>query len=224
MDMEKELKQEVWMGDCLELMKDIPDKSINMVLTDVPYGEVNRKSNGLRNLNKGVADILNFDLNEFLYELDRVCSGSFYIFCCTEQVSSVRSFFAKRKLSTRHCLWEKTNPSPMNGQHIWLSSVENCIFAKNKKAIFNEHCKSSVWRFPNGRSKIHPTEKPLKLFEYLIKTSSSEGDLVFDPCAGSGTTLVAAKNLNRQFVGIEKEKEFYDICLKRLSEVKNESN
>jgi len=107
----------------------------------------------------------------------------------------------------------------MNGQHIWLSSIENCIFTKNKKATFHEHCKSSVWRFPNGRSKTHPTEKPLKLFEYLIKTSSNESDLILDPCLGSGTSVIAANNLNRQFIGIEKEKEYYNICVERLSKV-----
>jgi DNA modification methylase len=209
--------QEVWLGDCLELMKNIPDKSVSSIFTDIPYNQINRKSNGLRKLNKGSADVLSFDLNYFLEEINRVCFGSFYIFCSTEQTSLIRSFFSKNKLSTRHCIWEKTNPSPMNGQYIWLSSIENCIFAKNKKSIFNEHCKSSVWRFPNGKSKKHPTEKPIKLFEYLINVSSNENDLILDPCAGSGTTLVAAKKLNRQFIGIEKEKKYYDICLERLN-------
>lgn len=209
--------QEVWLGDCLELMKNIPDKSVSSIFTDIPYNQINRKSNGLRKLNKGSADVLSFDLNYFLEEINRVCFGSFYIFCSTEQTSLIRTFFIEKKLSTRHCIWEKTNPSPMNGQYIWLSSIENCIFAKNKKSIFNEHCKSSVWRFPNGKSKKHPTEKPIKLFEYLINVSSNENDLILDPCAGSGTTLVAAKKLNRQFIGIEKEKEYYDICLERLN-------
>jgi len=78
---------------------------------------------------------------------------------------------------------------------------------------------SSVLDFkvvPNRNGKLHPTQKPLLLCEYLIKTYSNENDLILDNCAGSGTTLLAAKNLNRQFIGIEKEKEYYDICLERL--------
>jgi len=66
------------------------------------------------------------------------------------------------------------------------------------------------------KSNLHPTQKPVSLCEYLIKTYTNEGDLILDNCAGSGSTLVAAKKLNRQFIGIEKEKEYYNICLKRL--------
>lgn len=177
---------------------------------------MNRKSNGLRNLDKGDADILTFDLDLFLIECDRVCKGTTYIFCGTEQVSQIRSTLKGFGLSTRHCIWNKTNPSPMNGQHVWLSSIENCIFAKNSGAPFNEHCKGAVWNFPNGRSKFHPTEKPLGLFEYLVKTSSNENMIVLDPCAGSGTTCLAAKKLNRRYIGIELNEKFYNHACKRL--------
>jgi site-specific DNA-methyltransferase (adenine-specific) len=119
-------------------------------------------------------------------------------------------------LTTRHCVWEKTNPSPMNGQYVWLSSIENCIYARNKGATHNEHCKGGVWRFPNGRSKQHPTEKPIKLFEYLIEVSSNEGDIVLDPCIGSGTTAVAALRTGRNFIGFETEPAYVEIANKRL--------
>ena len=69
----------IHLGDCLEVMKDIPDKSIDMVLTDIPYGEVNRNSNGLRNLDKGKADIIDFNLDELVNELCRITKGSIYI-------------------------------------------------------------------------------------------------------------------------------------------------
>lgn len=208
-----------YFGDCLKIMENIDTNSIPLILTDIPYDEVNRKSNGLRNLDKGTADVLTFDLDKFLEQCYRVCSGSIYIFCGTEQVSHIRKTFVDFKLSTRHCIWEKSNPSPMNGQYTWLSSIENCIFAKKPKATFNEHCKSSVWKFPNGRSKVHPTEKPLKLFEYLVKTSTNIGDSVLDPCAGSGTTGLACKNLNRNYIMIEKEEQYYKICKERLGEI-----
>ncbi len=86
------------------------------------------------------------------------------------------------------------------------------------KATFNAHCKNVVWDFPCGRGKVHPTEKPIKLFEYLVGVSSNENDKILDPFAGSGTTGVACKNLNRKFILIEKEQEYIDVINKRLNE------
>lgn len=211
---------ELYLGDCLELMKQIEDKSIDMILTDIPYNEVNRKSNGLRKLDKGIADSSDFDIEKLCNEFNRICEGSIYIFCGSEQVSYLRNYFKLNDFSTRHCIWEKTNPSPMNGQHIWLSSIENCIYAKRKNATFNEHCKSSVWHFANGSSKIHPTEKPLKLFEYLISVSSNENDTILDPFIGSGTTAIACIKLNRNFIGIEKEPLYYTKAQMRIYDYK----
>lgn len=199
--------------DCMEYMRNISDNSVDLTLTDIPYDVINRDSNGLRNLDKSKADIATFDLDEFVKEVVRITKGSIYIFCSTEQVSKVRQLLVEYKLSTRLCIWEKTNPSPMNGQHMWLSGVECCIYGKKPKATFNEHCKNTVWRYPTTKrkgGKIHPTEKPEKLLNYLIETSSNVGDLVFDPCAGSGSTLKCAKNLNRNFLGCELDKDFFD--------------
>lgn len=203
-------------GDCLEVMKDIEDKSVDLIITDIPYGVINRNSNGLRSLNKGVADIVEFSLNSLINEFVRLTTGSIYIFCSTEQVSDLRGLMISKGLSTRLMIWNKTNPSPMNGQYIWLSSVECCVYGKFKNATFNQHCKGSVLNFPCGRNKLHPTEKPLKLFEYLIESSSNKGDVVLDPFLGSGTTAVACKKLKRHCIGIEKEEKYIEISKKRL--------
>ena len=203
-------------GDCFELMKDIPDKSIDLILTDIPYGKVNRKSNGLRNLDKGNADIVDFDMQDMVTEFCRVTKGSIYVFCSTEQVSEIRKQMVNNGLSTRLVIWNKTNPSPMNGQHIWLSSVECCVYGKFRNATFNEHCKGSVLNFSCGRGKIHPTEKPIKLFEYIVSVSSNEGDLVLDPFAGGGTTAIACKNKNRNWILIEKDPEYYKMAEIRI--------
>lgn len=196
----------------------IPDKSIDLILTDIPYDVVNRASNGLRHLNKRRADVITFDLKDFLSECVRVCKGSIYIFCGTEQVSFIRERLVASGLSTRLIIWEKTNPSPMNGKNIWLSGVELCVFGKFRGATFNEHCKNTVLRYPSGRSKLHPTGKPLEMFEYLIKTSSSKGNIVLDPCLGSGTTAVAALRTGRQFIGFELSKSYFRKATKRISE------
>ena len=220
----------IYNEDCMEVFKRIDDSSVQLILTDIPYGEVSKNgeerakySGQLRKIDKGKADELTFELEEFLSECYRVCKGSIYIFCGIEQVSNIFSYFKNKKdCMVRQCAWKKTNPTPSNGQHMWLSSMENCIFIKKRKTIFNENCKSSVWDFPTGRSKVHPTEKPLALFEKLILASSNEGDLILDPCMGSGTTIIGAINNNRNFIGIELDNTYFDIAKQRIENTYNE--
>ena len=206
----------LYKGDALEIMNTFPKESIDLVLTDIPYGEVNRKSNGLRNLNKRDADELNFELSMFLSFMNLLVKGSVYVWCGTEQISEIRRFLVTSGFSTRVGVWEKTNPSPMNGQYIWLSGIELCVYGKKKGATFNEHCKNTVWRYSSGRSKLHPTQKNLDLFEYLIKVSSNEREIVLDPFVGSGTTAVACEKLNRRWIGIELNEEYCEIAKQRI--------
>lgn len=207
-------------GDCIELMKLQPNNNVELTLTDIPYDVVNRDSNGIRNFDKTDADIITFDLDTFVSEVVRITNGSIYIFCSTEQVSFLRAALIKHGLTTRLCIWEKTNPSPVNGQYLWLSGVECCVFGRKKGAIFNEHCKNTVWRYPIVRNQLHPTQKPLELFRYLVKVSSNVGDTVFDPCVGSGTTLVAAKLEGRNYIGYDISQEYIEIAKKRVEETK----
>lgn len=210
-------EQIITQNDADDFLRGLPDNYADLLLTDIPYEGVNRQSNGLRNLDKGKADILlNIPLKPLIKEMIRVTKGSGYIFCGWGQISSIVEVIREHGLSNRLCVWRKTNPSPMNGDKIWLSGAEFCVFFKKKNAYFNEHCKNCVWDFPSGRSKIHPTEKPLKLFEYLVKVSSREGAWVIDPFCGSGTTGVACKSLNRNFVGCELDKEYAEMAQNRL--------
>lgn len=218
-------KNRVLNGDCIKGMGRLPDLSVDLTLTDIPYGEVTKNgakrakySGQLRKIDKGKADILTFDLDKFLMGVSRITKGSIYIFCGIEQIDPIYTYFSNHKdFMVRQCAWRKTNPSPANGQHMWLSSFENCIFAKRRKTKFNQSCKSSVWDFPVGRGKIHPTEKPLDLFKYLIESSSDEGDLIFDPCIGSGTSAVAAKELNRNYLGFELDEEYFKLANDRIN-------
>lgn len=202
-------------------MKSFADDEFPLSVTDIPYGEVNRESNGLRILDKEAADVKTFTEEEFVDELVRVTSGSIYIFCGTEQVSAIRKRFVEHSLSTRLCIWEKTNPPVLNGQHLWLSSIECCVFAKKPKAIFKRHCKSCVWRFPVGRNEIHPTQKPEDLLKYLIESSSNDGDTVLDPCSGSGSTGVACIQAGRKYVGIELNEGFFEASRDRLEKMEH---
>jgi site-specific DNA-methyltransferase (adenine-specific) len=207
-------------NDCIQVMNKLEDSCVDFTLTDIPYDNVNRKSNGLRKLDKGNADILTFDLEKFLDEVYRVTNGTIIIFCGMNQVSSIFNYFdilaKKGKGTVRQLVWKKTNPSPMNGEYIYLSGLENAIWFKKKGATFNAHCKSNVFEFPCGRSKLHPTEKNHKLISDLILDNSNEGDILFDPCSGSASHLFCARELNRRFLGCELDNEYFEINKNRL--------
>ena len=208
---------ELLQGDCLELMKDIPNKSVDMILTDIPYGVVNRSDNGLRNLNKGKADVFDLDMNEMLEEFYRVSRGQIIVFCGKEQFSDIYEFFASQKGTTRPIVWHKSNPSPMNGQYVYLSGVELAVWFKPKgRKVFNAHCKNTVFKHSNGSRKFHPTQKNIKLFEELVTDNTNENETVLDPFMGSGTTGVACKNLNRNFIGMELDEDYFKIAKERI--------
>lgn len=171
----------------------------------------------MRNLDKGKADIKTFDTVDFVNSLCSMTKGSMYIFCGFNQISDVYRTMVENKLSVRMLIWEKTNPSPMNGDKLWLSGIECCIYGKFPKATFNYHCKNTVFRTPTVRSKLHPTEKPIKLLEYIIQASSNIGDSVFDPCMGSGSTGIACLNTDRKFIGMELDKNYFEIAKERLN-------
>lgn len=205
--------------DCIEGMKKMNDNSIDFTLTDIPYGAVNRKDNGLRNLNKEYADIKTFELRKFLNEVYRISKNSICIFCGKEQFSEIYAYFAEKKGTVRPIVWRKTNPSPMNGQYIYLSGVELGVwFKKSGAKVFNAHCKNSVFDFPNGKRKWHPTQKNLELFKELIIDNTNNGDIVFDPCMGSATTAIACIEAGRKYIGFEINEEYYNKSLERLGE------
>ena len=204
-------------GDCLERMSRMPDKSVDMILTDIPYGVVNRDDNGLRNLNKEKADIFDLDINKMLEEFYRVSRGQIIIFCGKEQFSSIYEFFANQKGTTRPIIWHKSNPSPMNGQYVYLSGVELAVWFKPKgRKVFNAHCKNTVFKHPNGSRKIHPTQKNVDLFEELIIDNTNENEIVFDPFMGNGTTGIACLNTNRKFIGIELDEKYFNLAKERI--------
>lgn len=202
-----QIENKLLFGDCMKLMSKIPDKSVEMILTDIPYGEVNemRKDFGggygnLRDLNKGYADDVTFELKDFIKECTRVCYGSIYIFCGYMQISKLIKLLHANKARTRLCIWEKKNPFVINAEKFWMTSIESCVFGRFPNAVFHEHCASCVWRFNIQYNQIHPTQKPLDLFKYLIETSSREGSTILDPCAGSCTTAIAAMITGRKYI------------------------
>ena len=208
--------------DCISYMQSLPIKSVDLTLTDIPYGEVNRLSNGIGKFDRGSADILTFDLQIFLQECYRLTKSSIIIFCGKGQFSYIYNFFneyqQQKKGTVRQLVWEKTNPTPFNGQYVYLSGIEDAVWFRKSKGTFNAHCKNTVFRYPiwGGKNRIHPTEKNHDLIKELILDNSNENDLIFDPCAGSGSTLLIAKQNNRKFLGCELNQDYYEKAIQRL--------
>lgn len=219
------MQVELHNADCMKILRQMPSDSVDMVLTDIPYGEVNRESNGLRKLDKETADVMTFVLDDFLKEVYRVCRGTLIIFCGQGQFSTIQMFFDSKqkchKGTVRQLVWRKTNPSPMNGEHIYLSGIENAVWFKKRGSTFNARCKNTVFDYPCGRSKLHPTEKNHDLLQELILDNSDEYNTILDPCMGSGSHgLVALKN-NRNFIGIELDEQYFNIAKERINNARS---
>lgn len=203
--------------DCMEFMKKIRDKSVDLTLTDIPYGEVEQKTGGLLTFDHldhlGSANQITFNLEEFLKEVDRITKGTIIIFCGLEQFSDIIKYFKQRKGTTRALVWEKTNPVPSNGQYVYLSGIELAVwFKRSGEKSFNAYCKNTVFKYPipSGKKRIHKTQKHWDLWEELILDNSDEEELIFDPCAGSGVTAWVAKKNKRNFICCELDKETFE--------------
>ena len=238
-------------GDCLELMKEIPDKSVDMILCDLPYGTTACKWDQVIPF-----EPLWEEYKRIIKEHGAIVLSATQPFTSMLIVSNIKMF--------KYCwIWEKSvignifnckNSPQKNYEDIAVfsnASIANCaksmmiynpqglkkINTIRKNAISRESdtigtrpsrkgdyvqqftCyPRQILNFKNDTG-YHPTQKPVALFEYLIKTYTNEGDLVLDNCIGSGTTAVAAINTNRHFIGIEKEPKYVEIARKRIAAV-----
>jgi len=219
------MKQELWHGDCLELMKNIPDKSVDLVLTDPPYNIA--RNNNFHTMGRAGIDFGAWDKNADIFSYIKECyrvldkNGSFIVFNAWKNLGDISKFSESLGFVTKDMLrLEKRNPMPRNRDRRYITDYECAIWFTMPQAkwVFNrQDAKYQRPKFVCSIDKgLHPTQKSLKLMEDLVKIHSDSGQLILDCFAGSGTTCLAAKNLNRQFIGIEKEKEYYDICVERL--------
>lgn len=215
----------ILLGDNTQLLPTIPDNWCHTFLTDIPYGEVNRKSQGLRQFDKGNCDSAPVDLEFVAEQAVRVTRGTIFVWCGWEQVTPlIQLFRQKYKLTTRPGRWIKTNPSPVNGQHFYLSAEESCVIAKKPGAPFFGHCIPAFWRGPSRRvlwkvedgKKIYfPTPKPVWLLKQQIADTTPPGEMVLDPWMGSGSTLVAAKEIGRECLGMDDQIECVTLAKAR---------
>jgi len=221
-------------GDCFKELKKIKDNSIDLILTDPPY-IISKKSNFKNSDNKkfnkhdidfGEWDKEFFDINTLLKECFRVLKKGGYLIifydiwkCNDIKVSADKLGFKQPRV----CSWVKTNPTPINSKINYLSNAVEYFFTftKGSNPTFNSKYDNGIYTYPlcHGKERVHPTQKPLKLILDLVEKHSKEGDVILDPFAGSGTTGEAAKIINRDYILIEKELEYYNLCNIRLNKI-----
>lgn len=233
-------------GDCLEMMNEIPDKSIDMILCDLPYGTTSCPWDSI------------IPFNQLWNAYNRICKDNAAIVLFGAGLFTVDLINSNRKYFKYNLIWEKNVPTGMSSAKyrpmkyyetisVFYSNlpVYNPIMKPREgvgKSCYNydhycgdnNHIKldkikkkydpdfvqpSDILKFnvvPNRKGKLHPTQKPVELLEYLIKTYTDEGMIVLDNCMGSGSTGVACKNLNRNFIGIELDDSYFNIAKGRI--------
>jgi site-specific DNA-methyltransferase (adenine-specific) len=206
-------------GDCMEHMRSMQRRSVDHVFSDIPFAEVNRPSGSARSFDKGVADVSTFCTEEFAREAIRLTRGWVLVFCGSMQVSTLMRVFREEGLRmVRVGTAVKTAPSPLNGQHGFVSGTESLVIGKKPRTPFYGHCVPPVFPMPpvHWRNRIHKTEKPVSTLREILSLVSAEGDLILDPCMGSGAVGVAATELKRRFLGIELDAAYFEAARRRL--------
>ena len=218
-------------GDCLELMKLIPDKSIDLILTDPPY-KITARGNGgnsggmfqKKEVNNGkVFKVNDLEIEDWLPEFYRVLKDGTHCYIMTNN-KNITHYLSVIDSSLFHfiknLIWVKDNK--IMGQ-TYMSQFEYVIMLrKGKHKRINDCGQSDVLQIPNKKMKnlegktIHDTEKPVKLNEILIANSSNEGETVLDPFMGVGSCGVACINTNRNFIGIELDEGYYNIAKEKI--------
>ena len=228
-------------GDCLELMKDIPNKSIDMILCDLPYGTTRNKWDCVIPLDKLWEEYLRIIKDNGCISL--FCDGLFMADLMQSNIKMWRYNLIWDK--QRGCDFLNSNVKPLKSheeiaifykkkpiynKQLWYSTpykkTKNGSLSTNygdRGVAFTESLDGarnplSILSYARDGNRFHPTQKPVALLEYLIKTYTNEGDVVFDNCMGSGSTGVACVHTNRNFIGIEIDEEYFDIAKKRIEE------
>lgn len=235
-------------GDCLIEMQNIPDKSIDLILCDLPYSMTSMKWDS------------HIPFDKLWEQYNRIIKPNGNIVLFSAGMFTINLICSNTKQFRYRLIWEKNVPTGMGSAKYRPMKYyeEICIFGNSKgtynpipkrregvgKACYNydHYCStnnhinvskqpkrydpdwvqpSDVLKFnvvPNRNGKLHPTQKPVELLEYLIKTYSNEGDIVLDNCMGSGSTGIACMNTNRDFIGIELDENYFNAAQKRITD------
>jgi DNA modification methylase len=238
-------KMMLYNSDMFEVLNEIEPQSVDLLLTDFPYGTLNKRNEW---------DTI-IDYPTFWKHVNVICKSNCAIISTAAQPFTSVLISSNYKDFKYTMVWEKSKATGyLNSKKQPLRAHEDIVVFYKAQPTYNPqmtkgepydkgkavrdtesygvqtkevHVKNdSGLRYPRsvlyfktaeGEGKYHPTQKPIALYEYLIRTYSNEGDVVLDPCMGSGTTGVACMNTNRKFIGIEREEKYFNICKERMN-------
>lgn len=235
-----DLLNKVTQGDCLEVMREIPDKSVDMILCDLPYGTTRNNWDSI------------IPLEPLWAEYERIIKDNGAIVLTAQPPFDKVLGASNLQLLRYEWIWRKSRATGhLNAKRAPMKAHENVLVFYRKSPTYNpqglqlkktptirkgrnngtnygksdkdalqlyENYPTDVLDVPSESNPLHPTQKPAALFEYLIRTYTNEGEIVLDNCLGSGTTAVAAINTGRNFIGIEREEEYVDIANQRITD------
>lgn len=225
-------------GDCFEKMKEIPDQSVDLILCDPPYNLSNYSTGNMKfdwrsEINNDVAQWDTVPLNPFdlVREFKRIIkpTGNIFIFCSYNLLGKFHEAFDPEFDTFQFMVWHKTNPVPNIRKSSFLNSCELIVCLWNKGHTWNFSKQNEMHNFIESpicmgaerlKNPKHPTQKPVKILEHIMKIASNENDVVLDMFMGVGSTGVAAKALDRRFIGIEWDKEYFDAAQIRIAAYK----
>ena len=220
-------RYELYKGDCLEVMKSIPDKSIDLVIIDPPY-EIKTMKGGWTIGKRKYEDEVSVMIDGFSEEiLNLLCTKmkkiNIYIYCSKLQLPKLLNYFINKKCNYEILTYHKTNPTPLCG-NTYLPDTEYVVFAREKGVKIYGEYKTKFKYYTDKVNKKdkklykHPTCKPIPFLQNHIINSSNEDDIILDCFMGSGITGVAALNTNRKFIGIELDENYFEIAKERIEE------
>lgn len=222
---------EIYNEDSYIAIKKIPNKSINCIYVDIPYLIV-KGGSGSSSLSKRINKINTEDLSEMnkgidyniFKEFKRVMKKiNLFIWCSKMQIHEIMNYWLSYdNINFEILTWNKTNPTPATN-NVWLPNIEYCLYFKEKGIVLNDgyEYKSKWYISPlnvkNKKLYAHPTIKPIEFVKNHLLHCTNENDIIADFFLGSGTTAVAAKALNRRYIGFEINTEYYNIAKNRLN-------
>lgn len=210
----------IYHGDC----RDVSINKLDLCLTDPPYLITADGGQGFGEnifVRGDLKDIINFKLDDYK-EFFEKCSDQLVCFCSRLLIRPYIEFFEQSFGKFDVHVWHKKNSIPFTGNNSWKSDLEYIVLGwrKTKHQKVQQEMKSKCYisNLYQAKDKFHPTQKPLNLISKYISILSREGEEILDPFMGSGTTLVAAKQLGRKAIGIELEERFCEMAANRLSQ------
>ena len=219
-----QLQNRIICADCLDILKQLPDKCIDLVLTDPPYG-MSFQSNYRQDKYARIENDNNLDwLDEWCEQINRVKKDNshIYIFCSWHQVDVFKSTIGKFFPIKNILIWQKNNTGMGDLFNDYAPEYEMILYCNPSNKKLNGGRDSNILRYKRTQNELHPTQKPVDLFAYLIQKSTNENDLVLDCFSGSGTTAIACHNLKRRFICIERDPEYAKASQERLAQAQKQ--